>query len=136
MCGCMAWEGLFGGGSSVGSYDFNKSLFGKPIPPISGPGITYDVPVNAYGVPLDANNNLGLYGQLENAKNLDTSQNGGVFGFASEVLFGEKPPQLPSSVAEGILGGSLGEELGKTIKPLALPLALVVGLYLLTKGKL
>lgn len=94
------------------------------------------VPVNAYGVPLNANNNLGLYGQLENAKNLDTSQNGGLFGFASEVLFGEKPPQLPASVAEGILGGSLGDEFGKAIKPLALPLAIGLALIVLSRGKL
>lgn len=94
------------------------------------------VPVNAYGVPLDANNNLGLYGQLENAKNLDTSQNGGLFGFASEVLFGEKPPQLPTSISEGILGGSVGDEIGKAIKPFALPLVIVLGIYALSKGKL
>jgi hypothetical protein len=82
---------------------------------------------------LNANDNLGLYGQLEIDKQLNNASNGGVFGFASEVLFGNQPPKLPGSVSEGILGGSLGDELGKAIKPLALPLMVVAGIYLLSR---
>mgnify|MGYP003374090652 CR=1 FL=1 len=95
-----------------------------------------------------SNFNNGIVGQHDFILKSAKAQNGGVLGFASNILFGEDVPDFPDSIAEvvfgksqtgpksvseGLFGGSLGSELGKSIQPLVIPVILLGGFYILSK---
>lgn len=96
-----------------------------------------------------ANFNNGVVGQHDFILKSAKAQNGGIVGYASEILFGQDVPDLPDSfaevvfgkpgqaksVSEGILGGSLGSELGKGLQGLTVPIIILGGILILSNRK-
>lgn len=96
-----------------------------------------------------SNFNNGVVGQHDFILKSAKASNGGVVGFASEILFGQDVPDFPDSIAElafgkpgqsksvseGILGGSFGSELGKGLQGLAVPIIVLGGILILSNRK-
>lgn len=128
-------------------YGLLNNLFSVPLPPKP----TFDAftgQSHYYPTFLqNPNANNGVVGQYDYILKSAKADNGGLFGAASELLFGNKTPEFPgsiaevvlgkpgtaSSISETVLGGTTGEELAKTLKSLTIPLIVVGGLIVLSR---